>query len=264
MKGKKIFIIGLVAIFIAVFVLTVSAVTRINDIEVNYLYSSSMLDRDSVTQSLLEASGIKKGGSILKSSKDEAIRNIESSIPYIKVVNIEKKFPGKIIISVSERIKLLAFKIQGTQNYAIIDNEGVVLEISSSFDNYILAKDVEVAKPENDNGQALIGKTIEKSNKIDIILKIFENLRRISFSGETRYDSEICVGFFKTIEFMENSNNILIKTNAGVVWQIYDVESELLTKLQKAVSVFDGLSDAEKREGTILINADNSASYIPA
>ncbi len=263
MKGKKIFIIGLVVIFITVFVLTVAAVTRINEIEINYIYSSSNIDKESLTDEIIGKSGAKNGDSILKLSKESTINNIESGLPFIKVVNIEKKFPGKVIISVSERIKLLAFKIQGTENYAITDNEGVVLDVSSDAANYILVKDVEVPKPENDNGQALIGRTIDKSNRIEIVLKIFENLRRISFANDTRYDSEICVGFFELIEFMDNSSNVIITTNAGVKWRIYGVESELLTKLQRAVSVFDGLTDIEKRNGEILIKADNSASYIP-
>ncbi len=64
----------------------------------------------------------------LKEVKNNLLKN-----PYIKEVNIKRKFPNKLNIDLVERVEMSAIPYMGS--YVLINEEGVVLKVESDINN---------------------------------------------------------------------------------------------------------------------------------
>lgn len=78
---------------------------------------------------IVSSSKIKLNTSIFAVSEKKAIANIEKSVPYAKVVTIERVFPSTIRINIVRRDPILAVVLGESSQYALLDRELKVLEI---------------------------------------------------------------------------------------------------------------------------------------
>lgn len=129
---------------------------NISNIEV---YGNKNITKDSI----IESSKIYYGNNIFYVNSKNADNSILSN-PYISDVNIARKFPSTIQISVKERQAF--FYVMADNSYFIIDGNGVLLEKRNDIKNMKLIKlnGVNLEKKE-------IGKPVENGDKrkIDII-----------------------------------------------------------------------------------------------
>jgi len=78
------------------------------------------------TEALIEASGIYRGVNTLKANLGQARKRI-STIAYIDTVKVERRFPGRVVITVTESQEAAYLPFIG--NYVGIDAKGKILEI---------------------------------------------------------------------------------------------------------------------------------------
>ena len=94
-----------------------------------YFENAIVLGETSLSKKeILELSKIDKDNNIYKISLKAAEGNIKSN-PYIKDIKIKRKFPKTLVFSIKQRFESAIIPV--TKDYAIIDEEGVVLKIQT-------------------------------------------------------------------------------------------------------------------------------------
>lgn len=78
------------------------------------------------TSDIINETGITNGTNIFTLSRKNVVDRL-LKMPYVKNVNVKKRFPNKVIIEVLERENTAAFRMQ--EQYYLIDDDGILLEI---------------------------------------------------------------------------------------------------------------------------------------
>lgn len=121
-KGTVQIILLLVVIVVLLVFLMLSPIFNIKNIEVEQNEQIS-------TEQILSLSKIEKDVNMFKIPIMETIDAIKEN-PYVKSVEIKRKFPDTIKIIVKER--QATFMLEHGSSYAYIDNQGYILEISAN------------------------------------------------------------------------------------------------------------------------------------
>ncbi len=79
------------------------------------------------SDTIISLSGLKAGDNIFKFYKGDVINNIKEN-PYVESVEVHRRFPSIVEISVTERVA--TYNIDYMGKYAYIDTQGYILEIS--------------------------------------------------------------------------------------------------------------------------------------
>ena len=98
-------------------------VSPIFNIKEIYVVKNEQISSDTI----VSLSQLKIGQNIFKYSSRKVEKEIKTN-PYIESVNIKRKFPDKIEITVKERQK--NYNVEFLNGYAYINNQGYILEIS--------------------------------------------------------------------------------------------------------------------------------------
>lgn len=232
-KKKKIIVISSSVIggMIALIILLSFTLFAVRNIDVDF--KSSRMNFTATNEEIVEASGIKNGGTVLFQNKEEYISNLEKNYPYIKVVNIETIFPSKLVIHVVERSEIYAFKFG--EKYLICDNELKVLKIVDEFDsdrdNPIFVKGVTI-----ENKEYAPSDFLKIRNFVDVYAKLYENNRILSEQQS----------IIKEIEFVMERDDVYKKDTLsakltlfnGQTFKIKNCEKGLLGKMRLFVDVF--------------------------
>lgn len=227
-RRKAFGIIGLIIIlsFVAVLILF-SDLFNITNITVINNYKVS-------TDEIVENSGLAVGNNMFKTF-NSASRNGIKSNPYIEDVKINKKLNGEITIEVEERTA--TYMLQRETDYAYINNQGYILEISQTPLQLPIIKGYSTT--ELTPGSRM---NIEDLQNLDLIIQIMETAKSngikdiittIDISDESNFILEI-PSEGKTVQFGDGSN-----INMKILWIV-----DLITR-EKGI------------EGEIILNVPN-------
>ena len=136
-KNKKLIVFGSLLLG-AIILLLILAFTLfgLKKIEYNALNNTDMLVSSQAQDEVTKVSGLKINSCILFLNKNNAVENIEKNFPYIKVVNIETKFPNYVVVHFAEREEV--FAVQGANDrFYITDGELKVLRIVENAEGYV-------------------------------------------------------------------------------------------------------------------------------
>ena len=125
------------------------------------------------TETIISLSGLKIGDNIFKNRSNDVSAKIKQE-PYIERVNINRKLPNTIEISVKERE--VAYQIQVIDSYVYIDYQGYILEKSSEEMQVPILEGMKTIQDELLNGKRICKEDI---NYLNTILKIVENAKNI-------------------------------------------------------------------------------------
>ncbi len=193
-----------------------------------------------VSEDIVEASGLKTGKNIFTVKKGKAVEKIEKN-SYIKEAKIKRKFPKTLIIEVKERVAMAA--VPYGEEYLILDDQGYILARQEENPKLPLLlgltiKEMDVGKPLSVKEKTTLESTLE------LIETMEENelfFKKIDFSSMVVkvyiYDHLICRGKPKNIE--ENMKN----GNLEII--LYDLYEKNITR------------------GVINIGDDEYCSYSP-
>lgn len=128
-KKHVVLIVGLV--LIAAIALINGLLFRVKTVTVDFDTETSIQAEEGEAEKIIAASGIKKGKNIFGVSESRMIKNINAALPGVRVVNIERIFPNRIVIHVSKRVPVYLMKYrQNTSDaakYVVVDGDMVVL-----------------------------------------------------------------------------------------------------------------------------------------
>ena len=131
MKTKRLIAIFIILAIVTLIVILGSVVFTVQSVSVDFLttriYSQNITDEE-----IISTANIPYSKSVFTLEKEVYAQALEKQYPYLKVESIETKFPNKISIHLSEREPLYAININDTGDYAILDKELKVLQLSTS------------------------------------------------------------------------------------------------------------------------------------
>ena len=197
---------------------------------------------------ILNTSGIKMGTSIFAVDEDKASENIEKKYPTLKVIKIERVFPNKVRIELIERVGILTLKIEGVEDYLILDRELKVIAVENyeyvMSNNLVPIKGYEYKISEGKKSDDLIGEFISKNNYI------YKSIEDIVLSLETfgNINERLCA-FANNFTVNEKENYISVKTNLGVSLVLrLNTNKSIKEQMDLIYRKLDSMSDSEREK----------------
>lgn len=230
MKNKRLIVILCVLAFLTVLVVVNSTLFTLQGISMNWLTTKYMLQD---TKDYEIADEIELGQSVFLLNKAEITKKLEKSNPYLRVVQLETKFPNKLVVHCAERESLYSIRISNTQ-YAILDEMGKVLSIASSqsFQGMeaslgtkpIIVDFISLGLKAED---FCVGEVVSSSYVANLMTSLSRSFR------EASYDPTTTKGVIKSIEVasLGDFSQVSIMARNGMEINISDVESMTTTKL---------------------------------
>jgi len=171
-------------------------------------------------------------------------KNKISENPYIEDITVKRVLPDKIKIEVKEKEKLYMIKV--AQNYAYIDKNGDILEISKvKLDNLITLQEYLTPESEIEPGNRLTEKDLERIEDVQTILKSAEkneiNDKIASINIKDKNDYILYVPTYKKIIYVGDTSN-------------------LATKMLRTKDILDKTIG---KEGKIFVNGNFSKGFDP-
>lgn len=262
---KRVLTLIIIFAVIALALILCATVFLLRHIEVGYTTSGeeNILSEDKI----IAASGLKINKNVLFIKEKQIIANIQSKYPQVKVTNVERVFPNKVIIYVTVRVPILAVK--AGEKYALLDREMFVTDLISESELKNKSKEygyefltVDFTLPSD---KAVVGKQVsaDVSKELCVVQNViagYENL------GENHgfLNQDVC-SFIKRIEIGENNKAVYsegdyiakIFTVTGVEFRLPSVNLwKMLSGSYKWYSdtlVSSDVSDAKKLNGGFVI-----------
>lgn len=265
-KKKKVLIIALAVLLTLIVLAIVLMFTTfsLKKLEVEFETTTSY-DSTLLQEEISQNADVEFGKSIFFVNRSKTIESVEQQYPNLKVINIEYKFPNKMIVHLAQRQELFAFLKDG--KYLITDEDLKVLYIQDSFQS-------------NQNNAILVNQLTPIGNSEDIKLSSilsFDTLGQADFyainyslfeNNRTKIES---MAYFKTIEFSQRTNpvsfesekTLILESHDGFKYEIYNFQSGLTKKMNKLfasdVALTPDLSNGHK-----MIVYENSSGEIYA
>lgn len=226
-------IITIITIIVLLLVLS-SSLFGIRKIEID---GNQKLTDDSI----ISLSKLELYQNIFKFNKLEVINNIKDNA-YIENVNVSRKLPGTVKITITEREP--KYMLQLADSYAYINNQGYILEITTEKLELPILIGIST-----DNSDIVPGNRInvEDLKKLDKVIKIYETAKSNELSD-----------LITKIDISDDNNYALILEKEGK--KVYLGEcSNLNTKLLYLKSI---LENSTGKNGEIFLNVDLNKEHV--
>lgn len=128
---KKWIVISILLFLVGLIFLLAFTVFSLKSITLDFRTSTSNIT--ATDEEIIESANFKMGKTTLIHGKKGYIKNLENFNPYIKVINIETKFPSSFVVHLAERQEVYAIKFE--YGYYICDEELRILRISYTYSN---------------------------------------------------------------------------------------------------------------------------------
>ena len=239
-KKKKINkkILGFFSIIILVAIIVVLALTapifNITKIEIN---GNEKVSKDTI----IALSGIKMGENIFRFNNN-MIQNVKQNT-YIEKVEIQRKMPGTVVISVKER--KIKYQINLINSYVYLDKNGYLLENSAERKNVPVIVGFSIKEDEMLNEKRLKDNDLEKLANAAKIIEAAKAINIDNLITEVNVEDKN-----NTILYLESKSK---KINVG--------DTTNLTN--KMLYVQKILENEEGKSGSVFVNGDISAGFKP-
>ncbi len=249
MRNKKLIIIFSVLCALAVLIVLSSVLFSVQHVSA-YCYNA---DDAELERQVLENNGIKRGKSIFSLNKEKVVKQVESAVANIKVVNVEKKFPNRVFINYVKLFEYFEFT-QDDENY-YISNAGDIVRVGGENNDKYIRLYTKGKSVSPSQGTAFKTDSDFDNAVFPIIVSAVE---QIGTRG-------VVVELFEYIDFRKNF--IYLKTRTGVMFELQSADNAT-EKLRLAVSVYAGFTETANertKSGTLILTGDKTAraDYTP-
>lgn len=170
------------------------------------------------SEEIINSSKVKIGQNLVLLNKEKTKEKLEKTLPFLKVKNIKKTMPNKLILEVEEIKKYGYIESDGVN--ILFDQDKKIIEIKENVeDNILKIKGVEIIDPK-------IGEKIKikSKNKEENLYKILDLLNEYGLREPTEIDlsneSKVNVGYQNRINILVGNLNELdykMKTAAEII-----------------------------------------------
>lgn len=256
MKNKRLAIFLGILIFFAVIVVLSSTVFSLKSVELNFVEEAPALENSKAE--IIDSGEFRYNESIFFVNKKAYISKIEKANPYIHVVNIETKFPNKLIIHAAQRQECYVLKLS-TNKYAVTDEDMKVLNILDVYQNSN-TNPIEIKNSGLAEQSVSAGDFFEVDD--DYLTQIFKSFREweLSYSVLKQKIASIELNY-------EKPDKLLVNMHSGVQILIENSKVQISDKLNLAFSFYDTKKDKNGNDvdytqgGIILITETDQKIY---
>ena len=132
MKKKLIITFSVLGGIIVLLVILLFTLFGLRNVSLDLRTYNSNFSSTEAQESVIESGNFAYNMPIFFQDKQAYIDNLEKANPYLKVINIESKFPNSLIVKCVDREELFAIKM-ADDKYFILDEDLKVLNIVNSF-----------------------------------------------------------------------------------------------------------------------------------
>lgn len=238
MKNKRLVVILSVFLVLTILIVLCSTVFTLHTVDVVWLTSSNQL-KDVSRTNIIEAGEFKTGESVFLINKSKYINNLETKLPYLKVLGMEIKFPNKLSLKLAEREELYVLKVAEQKSnsfcYVYLDYELKVLKMSNT---QVPPNGVNPAVLEIVNYN-LTDANFELGKKVD--LPISNALVSVgNMLASTGYGGSKANALIESMVFeYDFKSEISIKTTYGLTIKLQDALIKTNQKMLKALTVYE-------------------------
>lgn len=260
MNKKKllILIISPIAVILTAIILAFT-LFGLSTVTINLKNDSSIFSSEISQEKVIESGNFRKNSCVFFIDKQSHINLMEKNNPYLKVINIETKFPNNLIIHCLEREELYALKINDSK-FFIVDNEFKLLNIVGEFDSnssnaILLGGEINI-----ENKDAEIGEFISLSDEQNNIENIYTAL---FLNNRTPAEQK---ALFKEISIEYNlvsKPHLYIKDYNGLNICIKYMRDKLPQKIQCLFATYNQI-DISNYQGSTLTIQENEQNEIIA
>ena len=238
-------------------------------------------------EKIIETANLKNGSSIFMLDKETATHNIETTYPYVKVIQIKTTNLTSVEIVVRARHQM--YYAEFNDNYYILDEDLKVLTINMPEESIPAVEPTNLTKIEKDvlnisiNTKAgdFVGSVYQSQIAYELYNSMINTVTKIENEGteeEKRvyFTRDDVKDMIRLVEFEEFNtfSKIIITTKHGVKLDIEKPTSELTKKINICFSTIESFLSSEEQEtkqkaesGTIKIyydlNGEQKIIYIP-
>lgn len=248
MRNKKLIVIFCVLMTIALFVVLDSVLFSVQKVTAychNDLDNVVMDDGTTLAQKVVSAGKVNMGKSIFLIDKEEIAQNVESKLPGVKVVNIEKKFPDRITIHYAS-IKP-TFSVRTAQGYYVCTNEGKVVDIVSDKPSGLINLIADV-------GDELRAGDYLDCKNMSTVVAIMDALDRLGYSAENQEERILLLSLIKFIDLTVHDEIIYIGTGSDIVIKVLGISPDnIFKKIHYGMSLYVNYR-SNKHQGMITVS----------
>lgn len=260
MRSKKFLIFYAVVIFVIVFLITFNSICAIKQVDVKFNVSSQVAKEQSVELQKEMNGFLNKNFLFFKSGEIKKIFDREEN-SHFKLLSVEKNFPNKVVVKVTEMYESYAFYDSVNQRYIVTDTNGEVIVFKDDVKNNL-----------NGNNVDIKGFSFNLVNVGDSISAV--DSESMYFKGVKSALSYFNAAFggvrtnIVSVEFNLQKGTALFQTQEGVQFYFTDMSKYSNALFEKVSDVYrNSLSDGEKTYGRIaaFIKDDNKpeVQYVP-
>lgn len=234
---KALLVILILAVFVAMIVLSYFLLTTVRKVEVKFDVAGNT-DVIAVQKEL-----DKNLGKNINFIKDEDIQKCISDFGYIELISIERVFPNVLKVSVKERVE--AYSVSDGENVYVLSDDARLLKVVSKTDGVLSSKLIELDMGDVTITEKVEGQVIKTSND-KLLTTVLDMIRSSNLSSGIKG--------VKLISYAAGSelSDVEVQTRTGVKICIYEVEDSGTDKLKAALEEYESAtSDYEKVNGTI-------------
>jgi len=247
-KTKRLAIILSVFSLLVVIVVLCSTVFTISSVELKF-YNTPVKLSALTDEKLAQAGKFNYSESVFIASKKLYTKNIEESIPYIKVIQIETVFPNKLRVCVAEREEIFAISRSG--GYVICDSEFKVL--STGVGSFVPRWDKPILI--TNLGTSALGDYVSGSFIADGGFAGMDKLGALEGAFYAcGFETPDLLALIKSVHIA--GKNLVLVTHDGVEILLHDAGLRLSYKVSMAITVLEALTSAQRVTGQIVVFTD--------
>lgn len=188
---------------------------------------------------IIELSGVAQGDNMFKQTGHKVKKALKEN-QYIAKAKISRELPNIYIITITERIPVIAIQYKG--KYIILDAEGYVVDEADSTMHATLVTGLKINEYE-------LGKVPEFSDSA--------NFKGVSALIEAVNDAGM---FFKKVEI---GNSLSVKGYVTDTLVCSGQSSDIISQLEEIKAVLYDLNQKEIKRGIVKVGSDNYISFSP-
>lgn len=255
-KTKVILWVSGIALFILTIVILSFTLFGLKDVDINFKNETTIYASQQSKQEIIESGDFKKNKCVLFTSKNEYIDTLERKNPYLKVINIETKFPNKFIIHCVEREQLFSIKV-AEDKYFICDSELKVLSITddiSIFNCISLSGEFLLT-----NKNAKAGDKVQFEKDIDLIMQVPTALK---INNRTYAEQKFLFKSYNLRYNLKGEPILEIVDNNSFKIEIKNIRENLKEKFQCLFSCYSLIDVSKYNSEKLIIQKNNSNEII--
>lgn len=238
MRNKKLIAVLIVVCSITLLVVLNSVIFSVRSVSA-YCYNA---DDPELEQTVIEKSGIKKGGSIFTLNEKKVTDTLHRNVGNVKVINIEKKFPNRVYINYVKIFEY--FRIHQGNKYYFCGNDGRILRISDVPGLSSATIELRLSTPISESVREGDKFASQSDSEVMITCELLSALERLDYH---KYSQDM----FDFVD-ISKSQYVFIKTRAGIMIELQG-SGNLTAKLRIALSLYENLSSDKLTFGTIIV-----------